>query len=82
MRPVRMLPTALRRGQLPYVSCWPARYWPALKEQAAAGAWGATPSSITSPDPMSANQDAAGRPRACATQARPPAACLGVVRMR
>jgi hypothetical protein len=83
MRPVRALPTPLMsRGQLPLSSCRPASGWPALKERAAAPAWGITPSSIMSPDPGSADQDKAGRPRARAVVASPPAACLGVVMVR
>jgi hypothetical protein len=46
---VRALPTPLMsRGQLPQSSRRPAPGWPALKERAAARAWGTTPSSITS----------------------------------
>ena len=83
MRPVRALPTPLmRRGQLPQPSCRPAAGWPALKERAAAPARGITPSSIMSPDPGSADQDKAGRPRARAVLASPPAAHPGVVPMR
>ena len=83
MWPVRALPTPLMsRGQLPQCSCRPTSSWPALKERAAARAWGITPSSIMSPDPGSAGQDKAGRPRACAIAAPLPAACLGVVPMR
>ena len=82
MRPVRALPTPLMsRGQLPQFSCRPASGWPALKERAAARAWGTTPSSIMSPDPGSADQDKAGRPRARAIAAPPPGSCLGVVPM-
>jgi hypothetical protein len=74
MRPVRVLPTVLMScGQLPQCSCRPTSCWPALKERAAARAWGTTPSSITSPDLGSADQDKAGRPRARAIAAPPPA---------
>jgi hypothetical protein len=83
MWPVRALPTPLMsRGQLPQCSCRPTGSWPALKERAAARAWGITPSSIMSPDLGSADQDKAGRPRARAVVASPPAACLGVVMVR
>ena len=83
MRLVRALPTPLMScGQLPQCSCRPALCWPALKERAAARAWGLTPSSIMSPDPGSADQDKAGRPHARAIAAPLPAACLGVVPMR
>jgi len=83
MRLVRALPTPLMsRGQLLQFSCRPTPGWPALKERAAAPAWGITPSSIMSPDLGSADQDKAGRPRARAIAAPPPASRLGVVPMR
>jgi hypothetical protein len=83
MRLVRALPTPLMScGQLPQFSCRPAAGWPALKERAAARAWGITSSSITSPDLVSADQDKAGRPRARAIPTPLPTACLGVVPMR
>jgi hypothetical protein len=83
MRLVRALPTPLMScGQLPQFSCRPASCWPALKERAAARAWGITPSSIMSPDPVSADQDKAGRPRARAIAAPLPPSLLGVVPMR
>ena len=83
MRSVRALPTPLmRRGQLPRCSCRPVACWPALKERAAAPAWGHTPSIITSPGHVPADQDKAGRPRARAGIAPLPAAYLGVVPLR
>jgi hypothetical protein len=84
MRLVRALPTPLMScGQLLQLSCRPVYGWSALKERAAAPtAWGITPSSIMSPDPGSADQDKAGRPRARAVIAPLPTACLGVVAMR
>jgi hypothetical protein len=83
MRLVRVLPTPLMRcGQLPQTPCRPAAGWPALEERAAAPAWRTTPSSITSPDPGSADQDKAGRLRAHAGIAPPPTACPEVVTMR
>ena len=83
MWPVRALPTPLMsRGQLLQFSCRPVSCWLALKERAAAPAWGITPSSIMSPDPGSADQDKAGRPRARAIAAPLPAASLGVVTVR
>ena len=82
MRFVRALPTPLMScGQLPQSSCRPVPGWPTLKERAAAPAWGTTPSSITSPDLRSADQDKAGRPRARAIPAPPPPSHLGVVPM-
>ena len=83
MRPVRALPKLLMsRGQFPQLSCRPAPGWPALKERAAAPAWGSTPSSIMSPDPGSADQDKAGHPRARAINPPLPTACPGVIGMR
>jgi hypothetical protein len=83
MWPVRALPTPLMScGQLPSSSCRPVACWLALKERAAARAWGFTPSTITSPDLVSVDQDKAGRPRARVIAAPLPAACLGVVPMR
>lgn len=84
MRPVRALPTPLMSGgQLPRDSCRPACYRPALKERAAARAWGTTPSSIISPGHVPADQDKAGRLRArTIVTPPPPAACPGVVTVR
>ena len=83
MRFVRALPTVLMsRGQLLLGSCRPGSFRPALKERAAARAWGITPSSIMSPDPGSVDQDKAGRLRARAIPAPLPRSRPGVVPMR
>jgi hypothetical protein len=80
MRSVRALPTPLmRRGQLPQVSCRHAML--AGPERTSGRTLWAIPSIITSPDPGSADQDKAGRPRTPAI-APPPTARLGVVPMR
>ena len=81
MRPVRVLPAPLMRcGQLPQVSCRQVTL--AGPERTSGRILWDTPSIITSPDPESADQDKAGRPRARAVIAPLPAACLGVVPVR
>lgn len=80
MRPVRALPTPLmHRGLLPQVSCRHPRL--AGPERTSGRTLWATPSIITSPGHLPADQDKAGRPRTPAT-APPPTARLGVVWMR
>jgi hypothetical protein len=81
MRPVRALPTPLMRcGQLPRVSCRHATL--AGPERTSGRTLWDTPSIITSPGQLPADQDKAGRPRARAVIAPLPTACLGVVPVR
>jgi hypothetical protein len=80
MPPVRALPTPLmRRGQLPQVSCRHATL--AGPERTSGRTLWDTPSIITSPGDLPADQDKAGRPRTPPIAA-PPAAGSGVVTMR
>jgi hypothetical protein len=77
---VRALPTPLmRRGQLPQVSCRHATL--AGPERTSGRTLWDTPSIITSPGQLPADQDKAGRPRTPAIPA-PPAAGPEVVTMR
>ena len=79
MRSVRALPTPLmRRGQLPQVSCRHTML--AGPERTSGRTLWVTPSIITSPGQVPADQDKAGRPRTPAIA--PPAARSGVVTMR
>jgi hypothetical protein len=80
MRLVRALPTPLmRRGQLPQCSCRHATL--AGPERTSGRTLWDTPSIITSPGHLPADQDKAGRPRTPAIAA-PPIACSEVVPMR
>ena len=79
MRPVRVLPPPLmRRGQFLGVSCRHASL--AGPERTSGRTLWVTPSIITSPGQVPADQDKAGRPRTPAIA--PPAARSGVVTMR